>query len=113
MTSDVTHDAVVELVERAEKLGPVPMYGDADWRALEPTDLRRIASTWRAAEAWRRHRSPECVLADVTEMVEADRQVMASRLVEASHDVAGALDWAKQSRRTTHAELVARRRWSA
>ncbi len=79
------------LIDRVADRSSTPRYGSPAWDALPDQDPRRAASITVAAEAWRRHCSPEQVAADLlAEMAHSDLD-MARRIRETAWDVHAAL----------------------
>lgn len=118
--ADVESDAVPsitplarQLIARAGDRSSIPRYGSTDWDVLPDQDPRRAAAILIAAEAWRDHCSPERVAADMRDSLAEIRDVIDQTLVETSHDVAMAADWARIFNQPTHAELVRRRAGAA
>ena len=56
-----THAYALERIRYAEQSGPLPMYGSQEWLELPNDDVRKAASVWRAAEAWRSYFEPESI----------------------------------------------------
>lgn len=98
-----------QLIARAGDRASIPRYGSPEWNALPDQDPRRAAAILIAAEAWRDHCSPERVAQDMRDSLAEIRDVIDQTLVETSHDVAMAADWAHIFERPTHAELQRRR----
>ncbi len=63
------------LIQRGREAGPLFEYGSREWRALPPSDPRRIASCVLAAEAWRAFWEPEAVRRRLEDEITAARQV--------------------------------------
>lgn len=111
MTADRTRAGVLGLVAEASLSGPVPRYRSEEWLALTPTDLRRLAAVWQAAEAWHYYWTEDAVTDRVREQVAADRAVVLARVIHASHDVAGdGSTWRRLAGSRTHDELEQARR---
>jgi len=94
-------------IAQCEARGPIPQLGTAEWEHLDDGDPHKIGAVFVAAREWTTITS----LRRWT-VLDAPRQAEVERLTrqrEASHAIAGALDWSEQSRRPTYAELTRRR----
>jgi hypothetical protein len=88
---------VTTLIALGRSYGDIPLYGSAEWAALDRLDPRRFASVVRAAECWRLDGTDEVMrdrLAD--ELADAD-MFTRWRVREAGLDVhgRGSTDWAR------------------
>jgi len=94
-------------IAQGEARGPIPQLGTAEWEHLDNGDPRKIGAVFVAASEWTTITSLRTwKVLDEPRQAEAERL---SRQREASHAIAGALDWAAASRRPSHAALVRRR----
>lgn len=96
-------------IARGFAVGPVPLYGSAEWQALAEDDPRWMAAVARAAEASRDHRSLERVEADLREALAQENASIRARMREASWDVSRARDWSRVASEPTREEILARR----
>lgn len=87
----------------------VPRYGSTEWDELDEQDPRRAAAVITAAEAWRRHCSPEQVAEDLRQQLVDEEEAVWRRIRELSWDLSASGDWEAIARRPTYAELCDRR----
>jgi Protein of unknown function (DUF2742) len=52
-------ELVRRMLDLGRECGDIPIYGSAEWEALDNLDPRRFASVVRAAEVWRREGDPD------------------------------------------------------
>lgn len=85
--------------------GLPPAYGSRQWAALPADDPQRWAAVLLAAECWRRYWTPDmrALRADAAE------RALRARLRQMSWDLAAGLDWRRQARAPSYAELQRRR----
>jgi len=94
-------------ITQCEARGLIPQLGTAEWEHLDDGDPRKVGAVFVAAREW----------ATITSLrrwkvLDEPRQAEAERLCrqrEASHAIAGALDWSSQARRPSYAALQRRR----
>lgn len=87
--------------------GHVPVLGEIAW--VTATDTVRLASLTRAALTWLDSMSTQALTVELAVQLARENDDTTMRLRAASHDLAGAVDWASRSRSPSHAELQRRR----
>jgi len=94
-------------IAQCEARGSIPQLGTAEWEHLDDGDPRKVGAVFVAAREW-------TVITSLRRwaVLDAPRQSEAERLTiqrQASHAIADAIDWGKQSRRPSFATLQRRR----
>jgi hypothetical protein len=85
---------VTALLDLGRSCGDIPVYGSADWAALDPVDPRRFASVVRAAECWRLEGTHEAVRARLADELAVAELFARYRVRAAGLDVRTAIgDW--------------------
>lgn len=78
----LTHEALWPVVERALRVGPLPLIGTHDWIDLGASDPRRVGAIYLAADQWALHLENH-----------------ATAMIDAADEVSAALDWSAQAQR--------------
>lgn len=107
--SAASHELAARVIAAGRAVGAVPSYGTAAFLELPPSDPRRLASLFIAAECWWDHGRPEVAAQRLRdELADVDAQVL-FRLRATSYDVAAAKDWHAVAERPVFAEVEAQR----
>jgi hypothetical protein len=94
---------VTTLLALGRSYGDIPIYGSAEWAALDRLDPRRFASVVRAAECWRVEGTDEAIRARLLDELEVADLIARWRVRMAGHDVRGETDWCR-----VHSVVMAR-----
>jgi hypothetical protein len=83
---------VRRLLDLGRRHGEIPIYGSADWEALDNLDPRRFASTVRAAECWWLDGTDEVMRARLVDELATADLLARWRVRMAGHDIREAVD---------------------
>lgn len=97
------------LLDRADRVGPIPAFGSPEWAALDDRDPRKPAAAVRAALAWRHEADPHTITSRLRDELDLIDRVMADRMTAVAHDLSAAGDWSRLASGPTARELAARR----
>jgi hypothetical protein len=88
---------VSRLLDLGRRYGPLPIYGSAEWEALDPVDPRRFAAVVVAAECWRSDGTDDAIRARLEQELAEQNRLCAWRLRRLSGDLSEAEDWAEMA----------------
>lgn len=97
------------LLDRAERLGPIPSFGSRSWVELDEHDPRKPAAAVRAALAWLHDATPQNIAARLRDELDLIDRVLAARMKAVAHDLSAAADWSRLATGPTARELAVRR----
>lgn len=78
----LAHEALWPIVERALRVGSLPLIGTHDWLELAPSDPRRVGAIYLAADQWSLHLENQ-----------------ATAMIDAADEVSSALNWSAEAQR--------------
>lgn len=92
----LAHEALWPVVERALRIGPLPLIGTRGWLELSTGDPRRVGAIYLAADQW-----------------SLNLENHATAMIDAAHEVSAARDWsAEAQRQREHARWIEANPWA-
>ncbi|WP_267625929.1 DUF2742 domain-containing protein [Gordonia sputi] len=92
----LAHEALWPVVERALRIGSLPLIGTHDWVELSTGDPRRVGAIYLAADQWSLHLENH-----------------ATAMIDASHEISDERDWsAEAQRQRERAAWIAANPWA-
>ncbi|GAB38511.1 DUF2742 domain-containing protein [Gordonia sputi] len=78
----LAHEALWPIVERALRVGALPLIGTHDWLDLPTSDPRRVGAIYLAADQWALHLENQ-----TSAIIDASREISISRSAEAQRQL--------------------------